>query len=97
MNAKTFPAPLGYAVMRSVPDRLTSRRLLLAEGQLFARDLAPGEVIEVTLSRGALWLTLEGDPTDHVLQAGHRASFVGAGKLVLESLEGPAEFSWGAA
>ncbi|MES2734953.1 MAG: DUF2917 domain-containing protein [Verrucomicrobiota bacterium] len=79
--------------MRSVPDRLTSRRLLLAEGQLFARELAPGEVIEVSLSRGALWLTLEGDPTDHVLQAGHRATFSGAGKLVLESLEGPAELT----
>ncbi|MES2505941.1 MAG: DUF2917 domain-containing protein [Verrucomicrobiota bacterium] len=79
--------------MRSVPDRLISRRLLLAEGQLFARDLAPGEVIEVSLSRGALWLTLEGDPTDHVLQAGHRATFSGAGKLVLESLEGPAELT----
>lgn len=95
MNAEPLPLTRWPAVMRSAPDRIPSRRLLLAEGQVFARDLAPGEAFEVTLRRGAVWLTQEGDPADHVLQAGEQMTFIGAGKLVLEPLDGPAEFSWG--
>lgn len=94
MSAKTLPLPLWHSAMKSALACRPSHGLLLAEGQLYARDLALGETLEVCLRRGTAWLTLEGDPTDHVLQEGERMTFVGAGKLVLEPLEGPVEFTW---
>lgn len=44
--------------------------------------------------RGHAWVTMEGDPTDHLLGPGMEIQFFGPGLLVAESLEDATLFDW---
>lgn len=53
---------------------LTSRRL-------------DGSAIQVRCDRGSLWVTLDGDPEDLVIEAGQCAVLMGRGLVLIEALE----------
>jgi len=50
--------------------------------------LAEGEEIRIVVASGVAWVTMEGDPEDHVLSGGEGTRLPGPGRLVIESLEG---------
>lgn len=64
---------------------------ILPEGGFLVRDLEAGEQADIRVLSGHLWVTVEGDARDYVLEAESRRSFAGPGRLMAEALEGPAE------
>ena len=60
----------------------------LGRSEVMAFDLLPGRTFILELNEGQLWVTLEGDPADYVLQAGETLRFSKPGKLVIEALTG---------
>lgn len=79
-------------------DPRVSRRaavMSLGRRETFSRTLGEGDSLRLRVVSGMLWATLEGDPEDHVLEAGDFRSFEGPGLCVLEGIEGAAEFEIG--
>ncbi|RYD22354.1 MAG: DUF2917 domain-containing protein [Verrucomicrobiaceae bacterium] len=79
-------------------DPRVSRRAAqtdLAARETFARRLEEGEFLRMRVVSGMLWVTLEGDPEDHVLAAGDFRQFDGPGLCVMESIDGGAQFEMG--
>jgi quercetin dioxygenase-like cupin family protein len=63
----------------------------LARGGLRSEHLSAGQHFQLTCLTGECWITLEGDPTDHVLSQGDTLHLTGPGLLVIEALDGPAK------
>ena len=59
----------------------TSRFACIAEGSTRAHSELAGETIHCT--SGHLWVTLEGDGTDHILIAGERLAVPNRGKVLV--------------
>lgn len=74
--------PSSYAV--ETPER----EILLRPGQTTAYPLSAGTTI--TVLTGIIWLTQQNDADDHVLQAGQTHVLTHGGRVVLQSLRGPA-------
>ena len=58
----------------------------LRRGQVISFDLSKAESWKITLRSGQVWITMEGDPTDHVLNSGEVRHFQNPGRLVVEAL-----------
>ena len=71
-----FPAP---AVLRARPDQFLPRRSIL--------DLGNAQGLTITCTRGAIWLTHDGDPKDVVLEAGQSHAVTRAARLIAQGLE----------
>ena len=57
-------------------------------GQLQSWRIAEGAALSLRTLCGQAWVTMEGDPEDHVVGPGEEAVFDGPGLLVLEALGG---------
>ncbi len=77
--------------------RVTRRAAVmsLARRETFSRRLEEGDALRLRVVSGMLWVTLEGDAEDHVLEAGDFRRFDGPGLCVIEAVEGDAEFDAG--
>jgi hypothetical protein len=79
-------------------DPRVSRRVevsSLALRETFSRRLEEREPLRVRVISGVLWVTLEDDPEDYVIEAGDFRQFDGLGLCVFESIGGGAEFQIG--
>lgn len=52
--------------------------------------LTDAEGMELQATQGTLWVTLEGDPEDHILEAGQRLIVRRAGRTVVTAMAGAA-------
>ena len=77
--------PLPSILQADTYDR-TTNRVELAKGAVHSYHIAPDSALQVRAIAGALWITLEGDPEDHVLEDGETMKFTGPGLLVAEGL-----------
>ena len=77
--------------------RPSCRTVVVSSGlrETFARRLDDGESLRVRMISGTLWVTLEGDPEDHVLAGGEVRQFEGPGLCVAECIGELAEFEVG--
>lgn len=64
----------------------TANRVELAKGAVHSYHIDPDSAMQVRAVAGALWITLEGDPEDHVLEAGKTMTLTSHGLLVAEGL-----------
>lgn len=79
-------------------DPLVSRRegvMSLTRRETFSRRLDEGDFLRMRVISGVLWVTIEGDPEDHVLAAGDFRQFDGPGLCVVEGIEDEGEFEAG--
>lgn len=78
------------ATLLSTPSASTSyrtgTRIELPKGTVYSCRIAPETALQVRAASGALWITLEGDPEDHVLEEGETMTFTGPGLVVAEGL-----------
>jgi hypothetical protein len=93
MSAQLIPSPLWFMVPAQVPIQPSHVRL--QPGQIHSHDAQPHEHQTLIMLTGQAWMTREGDPEDYVLNAGDRLTLRQAGKVVVEALDGPAEFALG--
>jgi hypothetical protein len=77
----TLPATL----LVGTRDR-TASDIQLAKGAVHSCRLAADIAMQIRAMSGALWITFEGDPEDHVLEEGETMTFTGPGLLVAEGL-----------
>ena len=84
--AKGFPfGTLFYGGLDRIKlDAKKPRRL--RRGQVISFDLSKAESWKITLRSGQVWITMEGDPTDYVLNPGESRHFQNPGRLVAEAL-----------
>ena len=74
------------AALEIVQSGLTSAPALRRLGRAEVLGLDVGQASSLACVEGRLWVTLEGDPEDYVLEAGQDLLLQGKGKLVVESL-----------
>ncbi|MBN9368107.1 MAG: DUF2917 domain-containing protein [Comamonadaceae bacterium] len=53
-----------------------------------------GETALVEATRGRIWLTRDGQPQDHILEAGQRLAFTGPARLRVSAEGGSAQLRW---
>lgn len=92
MKAHLTPSPLWFTARSQTTTR---PRVRLNPGEIYAHDLTTGHPQQIYLLSGQAWMTLEGDTEDYVLHPGHRLELPETGRVVIEPLEGPAEFTLG--
>ena len=84
----TFPGALsGLKRVPCRPDQ-NAQSFSLGRSEVVAFDLRSGRTFALALNEGQLWVTLEGDATDYLIQAGEMLQFSKPGKLVIEVLAG---------
>ena len=89
MNSQKYSLALEVAV----PGDGASGAGASGAGASFAK-LSPGQTLSVTIKgkrrldcgSGTLWVTVEGDPLDHILEPGMGIDIVRPGKLVVSAL-----------
>lgn len=69
-----------------------TQKIRLAAGELHVMRLAADETVALRIRSGELWVTLEGDATDHLLGSGDVFRAEGPGLLVAEALGGAVAF-----
>lgn len=62
--------------------------ICMKRGQIQSWRIAEGSALNLRTLCGRAWVTMEGDPEDHVVGPGEAAEFDGPGLLVLEALDG---------
>lgn len=80
----TRPGAKELALLLQGPDAT----LLLADRQMLSLIDAQG--IQLRATHGTLWVTLDGDPADHVLHSGDRLVVRRPGRTLVTALGGPA-------
>lgn len=68
------------------------RSLRLEPRQLHTAALTASRGLLLRVRSGSLWVTLEGDATDHWLEAGASLRLEGPGLVVIEAVASPARF-----
>ena len=53
-----------------------------------------GETALVEATQGRVWLTRDGQPQDHILEAGQRLAFAGPARLRVSAEGGGAQLRW---
>lgn len=77
--------PLPSTLLASTHER-TATHIELPKGAVYSWHIAPDTAVQLRAVAGALWVTLESDPEDHMLEDGETMTFTGPGLLVAEGL-----------
>jgi len=87
-NANPGPALLHlFAPLRRVDRAAASAPMPTALPRRQLRRFEPGTVRRLHCVSGALWVTIDGDPVDHVLQAGESIEATGRDVLIAYALQ----------
>jgi hypothetical protein len=99
----TLCAPVKLPLNRASPMFQASDRdhlepgirkpMRLRQAQVVSFDLSAAESRILTAYAGQLWVTMEGDATDYVLNPGESRHFRHPGRVVVEALA-ESEFAW---
>lgn len=76
--------PMQFGAEMNVSD---SPNFALDVHQPWMRHLETSEQFQVTCHEGSVWVSLEGDPLDHVLTAGQSAWLQGPGLVIAEAMD----------
>lgn len=85
----TSPESFAPAALKALPPSITH----LTNRSIHSVRLEDGQVMRITAICGTAWVTLEGDPEDHILSPTSPLTLTGPGLLVMEATHGDVKFS----